>query len=122
MQPCVQKDADDVKHNTHLQIEDETATHNTLSIPPKSMRKLPDCSKLRIEKQLSTLAKDGVIFLKSPNNNNNNNNNDLQSNAIKLRHTLMKLVKKYNFIDKIPHPQFDLSVKHCYFFIYLHDT
>ena len=89
-----------------LEIEDETQEGGKLIISEKSMKQLTDCSKMRIDKQLSKLSKDGVIFLKAP-----SNNNQLRTNAIKLRGVIVKLLGKYQFIDKVPHPKYDTSVK-----------
>ena len=69
------------------------------------MKRLTDCSKMRVDKQLSKLAKDGVIFLKAPSNNTR-----LRKNDIKLRSVIIKLLGKYQFTEKIPHPKYDTSV------------
>lgn len=88
-----------------LEIEDETQKGDSkLIISEKSMKRLQDCSKMRVDKQLSKLAKDGVIFLKAP------SNNSLRTNAIKLRNVLIKLLAKYQFTEKVPHPKYDTSV------------
>ena len=86
----------------HIVIEDETQNPSTLTISEKSMKRIADCSKMRIDKQLTKLAKDGVIFLKA--------NNQLRVNAIKLRSIIIKLLTRYKFITKVPHP--DLQQPH----------
>ena len=105
---------------TSLQVEIEDGTHtgsNKFTISQDSMIKLTDCSKMRTDKQLSKLAKDGVIFLKAP-----SNNNQLRTNAIKLRGVIIKLLGKYQFCDKVPHPKYDTSVNNnkqkIYIYIY----
>ena len=96
---------------TSSQVEIEDGTHtgsNKFTISQDSMIKLTDCSKMRTDKQLSKLAKEGVIFLRAP----CNDDNKLRSNAINLGNVLMKLLIKYEFIDKIPHLKYDQSVKY----------
>ena len=91
-----------------LEIEEETQDwEGKLIISEKYMKQLIDCSKMRVDKQLAKLSKDGVIFLKAP----SNNNNQLRTNAIKLRSVIIKLLAKYEFIEKVPHPKYDTSVK-----------
>ena len=87
-------------------IEDETQTPSKLlSIPEKSLKELMDCSKLRTDKQLTKLAKDGVIFLRAP-----SNNNEQRLNAMKLRNVIVKLLAKYQFISRVDHPAYDKTV------------
>ena len=78
---------------------------NKIIIPEKSMKELIDCSKMRTDKQVTKLAKDGVIFLRAP-----TNNNQQRSNAMKLRNVIIKLLEKYQFTQRIPHPKYDISV------------
>eukprot|EP01084_Bolivina_argentea_P288578 495325_1 len=90
-----------------LIIEDDTQTPSQLEIPEKSMKLLPDCSNLRADTQLRELAKNGVIFLRA----SSNNDNIQRTNALKLRDVMIKLLTKYHFIAKIPHPKYDTSKK-----------
>eukprot|EP01083_Nonionella_stella_P009378 27039_1 len=85
-----------------VSIEDETSDPSELHIAEKALKVLQDASKMRIDKQLVKLAKDGVIFLKAPSNTNTQ-----RTNAMKLRTTIIKLLSKYQFVETVPHPKHD---------------
>jgi len=94
------------KHKENkLEIKDET-TNTPQVILIENMRTLQDCSLLTINQQLIKLRDDGVIFLRAP----ADNDNALRTHAIKLRKVLNKLCAKYQFVEKVPHPNHDLTV------------
>ena len=95
----------------NIVIGDETQNPSQLTISEKSMKRLQDCSKMRIDKQLTKLAKDGVIFLKA-------NNNQLRTNAIKLRSIMVKLLARYQFIAKVPHPDHQQPVNSSLYLLF----
>ena len=83
-------------------LEDESQNPSKLRIPERSLRSIPDSSKLRPDKMLSRLAKDGVIFLRAP-----SDNDDLKRNALKLGGDIIRLLAKYEFIETIPQSKDD---------------
>lgn len=100
----------------YVLIQDET-TDDTLQIPETSMKKLMDCSKMTIDKQLSKLAKDGVIFIRAP-----SENDELRKNAMKLRNSIIKLLMKYQFIQKVSHPDYQESSVNYFYLILVVDN